>query len=274
MSRTRPSTVRATVTDPDEAQLQRVRKALDTDSLRYVVEPKIDGVAVSLRYENGQFVRGATRGDGTRGDDVTANLRTIRAIPLQLRPDSKTLPQVLEARGEVFLDRREFERLNQERADHDLQLFANPRNAAAGISRRLDGKFCRYLSVIYYDHMYSDEFGMEQEDEDVKIETLSYIGLKPVKQAIGDANKVVKIYDVIRSNRERLDVCIDGVVVKVCSNEIQEKEGSVNNRPKAQIAWKFDPPGGISTIKEVAWGVGRTGVVTRCSTHSPGGAVG
>ena len=251
---------------------QRVRKSLGSDSFRYVVEPKIDGVAVSLRYEHGQFTRGATRGDGARGDDVTVNLRTIRAIPLELRPDSKTQPEVLEVRGEVFLDKREFERLNKQRAQADEPLFANPRNAAAGSLKLLDSKQTAQRRLRFFAYSLG-EVAMENPPDSQRqaLDMLKGLGF-PVNEQISTAEgieQVIELCDKWKDKRSKLDYEIDGLVVKVDSFDSQRALGATSKAPRWCISYKFPAEQAATRLLKIEVQVGKTGTLTPVAHLEP-----
>ena len=205
----------------DEEELrhfdQRIRKLLKKDDIQYVAEPKIDGLAVSLLYEEGIFVRGATRGDGTRGEDVTQNLRTIRSIPLTLK-DKEKVPPFLEVRGEVFIMLKDFEKINSSRLQKGEPSFANPRNAAAGSLRQLDPKVTaeRSLNIFIYAGL------MEEGGEDIKshyemISFLSGLGFKVVRncELCMGIDEVINYCRKWKEKRTELDYEADGIVIKV-----------------------------------------------------------
>ncbi len=252
---------------------RRVKKDLEVDQLHYICELKIDGLAISLYYENGKFVRGATRGDGTTGEDITENLKRIPSIPLTLRK-----PVTLEARGEAFLSKKEFARINQEREEMGEMLFANPRNAAAGSLRQLDPKVVgkRALDVFMYGLGYTDQQSFL--DVDVVIERQQDIlrvfqesGLKINKQmrVISSIEEVIEIAEHWQAERHHLPYEIDGLVIKVDSLLYQEQLGFTAKSPRFAIAYKFPAEQGISVIEDIIFSVGRTGVVTPTAVLQP-----
>ncbi|MCW9028164.1 MAG: NAD-dependent DNA ligase LigA, partial [Kangiella sp.] len=212
-----------------------------TDKIEYVCEPKLDGLAVSLLYENGQLIRGATRGDGTTGENITLNVRTIRAIPLKLR--GKKTPERIEIRGEVFMPKSVFESLNEEAREQGAKSFANPRNAAAGSLRQLDPSVTAKRQLSFYAYsmgLVSDDFKLANTHFD-RLEQIKTFGL-PVSSEI----KVVKgaegclaYHQSISEKRDSLGYEIDGVVNKVNSIELQEELGFVARAPRWAIAHKF-----------------------------------
>jgi DNA ligase (NAD+) len=240
----------------------RVRRLLDPDEeerLRYVTELKIDGLAVSLLYEGGRLVRGATRGNGTVGEDVTANLRTVRSIPDRLSDEP---PQVLEPRGEVYMTLEEFEKLNRRQEAEGKPPFANPRNAAAGSIRQLDPRITarRPLTIFLYG---VGEGGEVYESHSAMLDALRSYGLRVNPYALHEGIESV-IEECERRAAERAGVGyqIDGVVVKVDSREQQEALGSVARSPRWAIAYKFEPLAGRTRLEDIIVNVGRTGALT------------
>ncbi len=250
----------------------RVCKGLGETSFAYVVEPKLDGVAVSLRYEDGRLVRGATRGDGARGDDVTANLRTVRAIPLQLRCRAGTEPEVLEVRGEVLLGHLEFARLNKQRAKAGEQLFANPRNATAGSLKLLDSKqaanrrlrfFAYGLGEVVMDH--------EPSSQGEALEMLSEFGF-PVNEHIRkakDIEQVIELCDKWEQKRDKLGYEIDGLVVKVDSFGSQKQLGATSKAPRWCISYKFPAEQATTNLLHIEVQVGKSGKLTPVAHLEP-----
>jgi DNA ligase (NAD+) len=246
----------------------RVRKlaenaGADADSIAYGSEPKIDGLAISLVYEDGLFVRGATRGDGEIGEDVTQNLRTIAAIPLRIDPPSggRGTPRLVEVRGEVYLPRSAFAKLNEQRAEAGEPTFANPRNSAAGSIRQLDPAIAaaRPLSMWCYGIGASEGLDVGRHSQ-----TLAWLrdhGFKvaPDTKVHTDLESLVAECRRWENDRESLDYEIDGVVVKVDDLELQRALGVVGREPRAAIAWKFAPMTATTTLRSVMWNVGRTG---------------
>ena len=226
---------------------------------RYVTELKIDGLAVSLRYEEGRFVRGATRGNGTVGEDVTANLRTVRSIPEKLSGD---YPELLEARGEVYIPLDKFEEFNQQQQAKGKRPFANPRNLAAGSIRQLDPRITasRPLTLFLYGIGEGGEF---YKSHSTTLAALKSYGLRvnpyKVHEGIGS---VVEECAYWAKERGSLGYQIDGVVVKVDSYEQQRALGSVAKAPRWAIAYKFEPLAGRTRLKEIIVNVGRTGALT------------
>ncbi|MGB1497343.1 NAD-dependent DNA ligase LigA [Alloalcanivorax venustensis] len=259
----------------DEQELrdfdQRVRERLDVDGpVAYVAEPKLDGLAVSLLYENGELVRGATRGDGETGEDITANVRTIRSVPLHLR--GKNPPARMEVRGEVVMPHEGFARLNKRQQDADQKTFANPRNAAAGSLRQLDSRITAQRPLEFY------AYSVAQLDGEGWPDTHSGM-LDRVREWGLRVNKEVKIcqgleamlafYEDIMARRMDLGYDIDGVVYKVDRLDWQRDLGFVSRAPRWAVAHKFPAQEEITVLNEVDWQVGRTGALTPVAKLEP-----
>ena len=228
-------------------------------SAEFSVEPKIDGLSVALEYENGVFVRGATRGDGEIGEDVTENLKTIRSIPMTI-PDA---PARLIVRGEVFMPKAVFEKLNQEREEEGKALFANPRNAAAGSLRQLDPKIAaqRKLDILIFNVQLAEGVTFATHEESLKYlkdRKFKVVGAK----FYSDAAKVVKRIGEINDTREKFTFDIDGAVVKV--NDLQQRDalGATSKFPKWAAAYKYPPEIKETVVEDIVIQVGRTGVLT------------
>jgi DNA ligase (NAD+) len=237
----------------------RVRKLAGEDApeITYGTEPKIDGLAISLLYENGVFVRGATRGDGEIGEDVTQNLRTIKVIPLRI----DDAPPLLEVRGEVYIPRSAFARLNEERAAAGEPTFANPRNSAAGSIRQLDPALAasRPLSMWCYGIGATDGISFDRHSEALQWLRDHGFQVAPDTKVHTDLESLVAECLRWESDRESLDYEIDGVVVKVDELDLQRSLGVVGREPRGAIAWKFAPLTATTTLRRVMWNVGRTG---------------
>ncbi len=261
-------------TDPEEmaefeARIQRFLRS--TEPLEYVVEPKIDGVAVELLYVDGRFKVGSTRGDGIQGEDITLNLKTIRSIPLTLRAGKRGLPQRLEVRGEVFLSRQAFQLMNREREEEGQPVFANPRNAGAGSLKQLDSTitarrpldiFCHGSGVIR-----GVEFGTHREF----LDALKDWGLKPVPftRICRSLTEIFAYQSEMETRREELPYEIDGLVVKVNSIELQRRLGEIARSPRWAIAYKFKARQATTRILDIQPQVGRTGTLTPVASLEP-----
>ena len=245
----------------------RVRRLLGPEKEpRYVTELKIDGLAVSLRYEAESFVRGATRGNGTVGEDVTANLRTVRSIPDRLSGEP---PPVIEARGEVYIPLPEFEELNRKLESEGKKAFANPRNLAAGSLRQLDARVTagRPLTMLCYG---AGEGGDRYESHSAMLDALKSYGLRVNPYEIHeDIESVVEECRRWAEKRESVGYQIDGVVVKVDSREQQQSLGTVAKAPRWAIAYKFEPLAGRTKLEDIIIHVGRTGALTPQAVLSP-----
>ena len=245
----------------------RVRRLLGPDEEpTYITELKIDGLAVSLRYEQGRFVRGATRGNGTVGEDVTQNLRTVRAIPDRLDDDP---PGVLEPRGEVFMTLERFEDLNRQQEAEGKPPFANPRNAAAGAIRQLDPRITatRPLTIFLYG---VGEGGEIYESHSAMLDALKSYGLRVNPYQVHDSiGSVIEECERWEAQRESLSYQIDGVVVKVDSREQQRALGTVARAPRWAIAYKFEPLAGRTRLEDIIVKVGRTGALTPQAVLEP-----
>jgi DNA ligase (NAD+) len=246
----------------------RVKKGLDlADSIQYVAEPKLDGVAVSLRYEDGKFVTGATRGDGVSGDNVTENLKTIHTIPLRLTQD---VP-VLEVRGEVYMDRKDFDQMNRDREEAGEEVLANPRNATAGSLKLLDSRVTakRPLKIALYGIGAVD--GIEFKTQIDALTKLKDIGLKTVEhfRQCCDINEVIDFCSEWEEKRDSLAYEIDGIVIKVNRIEDQTRLGSTAKSPRWAMAYKFKARQATTLLHKINVQVGRTGVLTPVAELKP-----
>jgi len=245
---------------------------IDADSLEYVTEPKIDGLAISLIYEDGRLTLGATRGNGEVGEDVTANLRTIGAIPLAMRlKPGEQPPAVVEVRGEVYLPLKAFERFNEERARAGEPTFANPRNAAAGSVRQLDPRVAakRPLSMWCYQIGYSE--GLKLDSQWQALEWLKEHGFKvnPLAQKHESFAQAAAACAAWEERRATLDYDIDGAVVKVAAFAMQERLGVVGRAPRWAVAYKFAPSTATTRLLRIGINVGRTGALNPYAVMEP-----
>ena len=225
----------------------------------FSVEPKIDGLSVALEYENGQFVRGATRGDGNVGEDVTENLKTIPSIPMTL----EGAPQRLIVRGEVFMPKKSFALLNERQEAEGKPLFANPRNAAAGSLRQLDPKIAasRKLDIYIFNVQLAE--GVEFADHGESLTFLRNLKFKVIPSAVlHNASQIVDHVMAINENREQLTCDIDGAVIKVCDLSQRQRMGSTAKCPKWAVAYKYPPEIKPTVVEDIVVQVGRTGVLT------------
>lgn len=248
----------------------RMKRELETEQVVYTAEPKFDGLSVELVYERGRFVRGATRGDGSIGEDVSANLRTIRALPLQLRSDASP-PAQLVVRGEVYMKLGDFQLLNRRMTERGEEAFANPRNAAAGSLRQLDSRITasRPLTVTCYDIMALT--GAAPGTHWDELEALAAWGL-PVpehRRRCRSIDEVLAFHHATDAMRDDLPFEIDGIVVKVDRRDWQDRLGSKSRSPRWAIAYKFAPRKEITVIQDIAVSVGRTGTLTPLALLKP-----
>ena len=251
-----------------EERIQRFLKS--SEPIEYIAEPKIDGVAVEVVYENGRFTLGSTRGDGINGEDITLNLKTIRSLPMTLRDAKRQIPERLEVRGEVFLSRSAFQKMNREREGEGQPLFANPRNAAAGSLKQLDSTITakRSLDIFFHGR------GVSSVNFASHVEFLDGIkgwGLKPVPFArpCRGLEDVLGYYEEMESRRDDLPYEIDGLVVKVNSAELQRRLGEIARSPRWAIAYKFKARQATTRILDIQPQVGRTGTLTPVASLEP-----
>jgi DNA ligase (NAD+) len=250
---------------------QRVRNRLEIEAeVEYAAEPKLDGLAVSIRYEKGRLTTGATRGDGVRGEDITHNIRTIASIPLRLRGNN--LPEVLDVRGEVFMPKTGFAELNRRISAEGGKPFVNPRNAAAGSLRQLDPSITaqRPLDIFFYGVGYAEGWQLPDTHADV-LARLRDFGLRVCSEArvVRGVSGCVEYYAGLGRRRGELAYEIDGVVYKVNRLDWQEQLGFVSRAPRWAIAHKFPAEEEITVVRDVNWQVGRTGAVTPVARLEP-----
>ncbi|UAL47802.1 NAD-dependent DNA ligase LigA [Sutcliffiella horikoshii] len=244
---------------------RRVKQAVG-DDVTYVCELKIDGLAVSLRYEDGLFVLGATRGDGTTGEDITMNLKTIKSIPLRLKE-----PVTMEVRGEAYMPKNSFEKLNEAKMEREEEPFANPRNAAAGSLRQLDPKIAasRNLSVYVYSLADAGEAGVDSHSE--ALDYLDKLGFKTntERKVCTSIEEVLEYVTAWHTKRPDLSYDIDGIVIKVDNTEHQEQLGFTAKSPRWAIAYKFPAEEVTTKLLDIELNIGRTGVVTPTAILEP-----
>ena len=248
---------------------ERIRRRLECDTVEYVAEPKLDGLAVSLLYEGGRLVRGATRGDGRSGEDVTANVRVIRSVPLKLRGKA---PKRLEVRGEVLMTRDGFARLNRQQDESGGKRYANPRNAAAGSLRQLDPaitssrplEFFAYGTGVF-------EGGRWPSTHDGVLDMLGEFGLRtnPHRQVVSGLDGLLSAWSALDERRESLPYEIDGVVYKVNDLALQERLGFLSRAPRWALAHKFAAQEELTTVRAIEVQVGRTGAITPVGRLEP-----
>lgn len=251
------------------ARIRRFLKLPDDQLIEMIAEPKIDGLSASLHYQNGTFVLGATRGDGNEGEDITANLRTIPDIPMVLK--GQNIPVKLEIRGEVYMRNSDFDRLNEERQASGEQVFANPRNAAAGAVRQLDASVTAKRPLCFFAYAYEDDAGHQSTTQWQLLEALKQWGfsVSPEIRKCPDIDALRRFYDDLYSKRPDLDYDIDGVVYKVNDLGWQKRLGSVGRTPRHSIAHKFAAEKAETIIEDILIQVGRTGVLTPVAVLKP-----
>lgn len=250
---------------------ERVRSGLPAGSkVEYVMEPKIDGLACSLIYENGKLVRAATRGDGVVGENVTANVRTIRSIPLTLKvPEGEAVPELLDVRGEVYMPRQAFMRLNEQRAEHGESEFANPRNAAAGSLRQLDPQVTASRSLSFFAYYLVGEGAQPKHSESLAL--LARYGFKVSEnyKVVENIDEAIKYIGDFNELRQGLSYDTDGAVIKVNDVYQQRILGATGKDPRWATAYKYPPEQAETTLEDIDWRVGRTGVLTPTAVLTP-----
>ncbi len=248
-----------------------VRRELGLQKVPYVAEPKFDGLSVEVVYEEGAFARGATRGDGYTGEDISQNIKTLRAVPLHLRGGKQDIPSFLAVRGEVFMRKDDFQKLNKKRIEKGEEPFANPRNAAAGSVRQLDpNKVAEVrLDIVFYDILGIRGRSFESHWE--MLQQLPEWGLKtdPHNTRCAGLEQIRKYHAELGEQRDDLDYEIDGVVIKVDDYEAQDKLGMRQRSPRWALAWKFEPKHDITILKDIVVQVGRTGILTPVALLEP-----
>lgn len=250
---------------------ERVQSGLPAGSkVEYVMEPKIDGLACSLIYENGKLVRAATRGDGVVGENVTANVRTIRSIPLTLKvPEGEAVPELLDVRGEVYMPRQAFMRLNEQRAERGESEFANPRNAAAGSLRQLDPQVTASRSLSFFAYYLVGEGAQPKHSESLAL--LAHYGFKVSEnyKVVENIDEAIKYIGDFNELRQGLSYDTDGAVIKVNDVYQQRILGATGKDPRWATAYKYPPEQAETTLEDIDWRVGRTGVLTPTAVLTP-----
>ncbi len=249
---------------------RRVRESLDAQHVDYAAELKFDGLAINLRYEHGVFVQAATRGDGATGEDVTTNIRTVRAIPLRLHGDHP--PAVLDVRGEVLMYKADFARLNERQRAADMKEFANPRNAAAGSLRQLDSRITATRNLRFFAYGVGALEGADMPaSHSALLDWYERLGL-PVaheRAVVRDADGMLGYFTQIGARRSTLPFDIDGIVYKVDALEAQQKLGFVSRAPRFALAHKFPAEEATTTVQDIEVQVGRTGAITPVARLAP-----
>jgi DNA ligase (NAD+) len=250
---------------------ERIKKELNVKEVEYISEPKLDGLSVELIYENGDFKKGSTRGDGINGEDVSENIKTIRAVPLILRSDELEPPKMVAIRGEVIMNISDFEDFNKQLIQKNEQPLANPRNAAAGSLRRLNANETaqRPLDIYFYEIMEISDIKVEKQWE--ALQYLKKWGLKtnPYSEKCESVEEVIKYHLKMSEKRDKLNYEIDGVVIKLNNIEYQEKLGVKAKSPRWAIAYKFPSRKEITTVLDITSQVGRTGTLTPVALLKP-----
>ncbi len=236
----------------------------DSEQLEYICELKLDGLAISILYEDGSLVRGATRGNGIEGEEVTQNIKTIKSIPLNLFSEEATPPARLEIRGEVLFHLDDFYELNERREEKGDEPFANPRNAASGSLRQLDPKITanRNLDAFFYAVGVTEGREFKTHQEALELLEKLHIKIVPHRQLCRTVDEVRDYFESIKAQRDSLGFEIDGVVIKLNNLDYREEVGELSRSPRWAIAWKFPPEERMTELKDVIWNVGRTGAVT------------
>ncbi|HTW93761.1 MAG TPA: NAD-dependent DNA ligase LigA, partial [Tepidisphaeraceae bacterium] len=258
----------------DEAEVRafddRVRRGLGGEQPEYVMEPKVDGIAVSLRYEKGLLALAATRGDGKRGDDITVNVRTIRSIPLRLH-ETRSLPEILEVRGEIFMDNEGFKRLNEEQEEAGEEPFANPRNATGGTLKQLDSRVVARRRLKFVSHGLGEVRPLEMESYWEWTRFIEKLGL-PVGEHVKRAQRiddVIAYIEKFAEIRRKLAYQTDGMVIKVDSFAQRDRLGATSKAPRWVIAFKYQPDRVETTLHGVRWQVGKLGTLTPVADLEP-----
>ena len=253
--------------------VERIHRRLESNEpLNFSAEPKLDGVAVSIRYEQGKFVYAASRGDGVTGEDISHNIRTIANVPLKLRDSQESLPEILEVRGEVLLPHAGFEKLNEQARERGTKTFANPRNAAAGSIRQLDPRIAAERPLRFYAYGIGDAQGLNlPEFHSQRLDLLEDYGFNtsPDRQTVINTEGALGYYQHLMDSRSSLGYDIDGVVFKINEMSLQERLGFVSRAPRWAIAFKFPAQEEMTILEDVDFQVGRTGAITPVARLKP-----
>ncbi|HEY7765987.1 MAG TPA: NAD-dependent DNA ligase LigA [Aestuariivirgaceae bacterium] len=252
--------------------LERIRRFLGLESIEgldFTAEPKIDGVSITLRYEHGQLVQGATRGDGYEGEDVTANVRTISGIPHQVK--AKSFPDPFEVRGEIYMSRAAFQRLNEQQSVRGERPFANPRNAAAGSLRQLDPSITAHRPLHFFAYGWGEVASLPADTQWGIYRAMERWGfpLNPLMRLTHSVGQMLKHYRDLESERARLDYDIDGMVYKLDRLDLQERLGFVSRAPRFAVAYKFPAKRATTILRDIDIQVGRTGALTPVAKLEP-----
>lgn len=244
---------------------ERVKKALG-HPVSYCCELKIDGLSISLKYENGAFVQGATRGDGTVGENITENLKTVKSIPLRLKE-----PLSIEVRGECYMPKSSFVKLNQQREEEGKEVFANPRNAAAGSLRQLDTRIAAKRNLSTFLYTLADFGPLESTTQDHALNEMSRLGFRtnPEHRVCDTIDEVWDYIETFHETRDQLPYEIDGIVIKVNEFDLQDELGFTVKAPRWATAYKFPPEEAQTTLLDIDWTIGRTGVLTPTAIMEP-----
>jgi DNA ligase (NAD+) len=250
---------------------ERCRKLAGGDAPDYVAELKIDGLSLSVHYEDGVFVRGVTRGDGSRGEDVSSNVRTIRSIPLRLRKGTQKIAREIEVRGEAYLGRRIFEKINSEREEEGEARFANPRNAASGTIRQLDPSITarRRLQMFAYDVFTGQKKAFATHWDALNWAERAGFRVNENRELCKTIEDVIEFCNRMEAKRDDLDYEIDGVVVKVNSTTLQEQFGATGKAPRWAVAYKYAARQATTRVNDIVLQVGRTGALTPVAMLEP-----
>ena len=265
----------ANVFSPDELKdfFIRVQKRIvDIERFDILCEPKMDGAAVSLIYENGLLVKGITRGDGSVGEDVTSNIKTIKSIPQKLLPSSTiNIPRYLEVRGEVYISKKDFTFLNASALQNNEKVFANPRNAAAGSLRQLDPAITAKRPLSFITHGFGECEGFEVKSLSDFFKKISKLGMPTnnLNKLVNNMNSCIEYYENILKTREKIPFDIDGVVYKIDDFKLQERIGFISRSPRWAIAHKFPAEEALTLIESINFQIGRTGVLTPVARLKP-----